>query len=49
MLAKTLLPVILLISAVPAVAADAAKYPLRVQLLKNHLAHDRVATEIKNR
>jgi len=47
MLAKTLLPVILLISAMPVVAADAAKYPLRVQLLKNHLAHDMVATEIR--
>ena len=47
MLAKTFLPVILLISAMPALAEDAAKYPLRVQLLKNHLACDMVATEIR--
>ena len=47
MLAKTVLLLILLIPAIPAVAEDAAKYPLRVQLRKNHLAHDRVATEIK--
>jgi len=47
MLAKTLMPLILLIAGMPAVAEDAAKYPLRVQLLKNHLAHDVVATEIR--
>jgi len=47
MLARTLLPVILLISAMPALAEDAAKYPQRVQLLKNHLACDMVTTEIR--
>jgi len=46
MLREKLLFVVLLLLAVGARAEDIAKYPLRVQLLRDHLAHDMIPTEL---
>jgi len=43
---KLLLFVVLLLLAVGARAEDIAKYPLRVQLLRDHLAHDMIPTQL---
>jgi len=45
-LPKKLLSVILLLSAISVLAENAAKYPLRVQLVKDHLVYEMIPTEL---